>query len=309
MKAQPDCVVCLFQQALNTARVATPDPVIQERILRRVAEYAAAAPLDQSPARYSTPVYRIVSELAGQPDPYARHKKEANRLALDLLPSLREAVATAPDPLEAALRAAAAGNVIDMGIGQKFDLRKDLVEFMRRPFAVSALEAFRKELGPGRRLLLLGDNAGEIVFDVLLVEQILKTGAAVTYVVKSAPIINDALMADAVEVGMTEHAPVIETGSDAIGVDWDNVSAEFRRAVGKASVILGKGHGNFETCHDRPGNFYFLLKAKCAIVAGEIGCRLGDLVFTPGQGRKIQPRTPAAGQRHPAAGKPRPRQR
>lgn len=276
-------MACLFRQALNTARVATADPAIQERILKRTAEYAATAALDQTPARYSNPVYRIVSAISGNPDPYARHKRETNAAALALAPAIRALVASAPDPLDAALHAAVAGNVIDMGIGHAFDIDKDVVELMRRPFAVSALAAFRKELGPGRRLLVLGDNAGEIVFDVLLVEQILKTGASVTYVVKSAPVINDALMADADEVGMTRLVPVIETGSDAIGVDWDGVSAEFTRVVAQAGAILGKGHGNFETCHDRPGNFYFLLKAKCAIVAREIGCRLGDVAFTTGK--------------------------
>lgn len=283
MKAKPECIVCLFSQALNTARVATADPDIHRRILARVAEYAATASLDQTPARLSKPVYRIVSELSGSLDPYTRHKREANRIAMKLLPTLRAAIAGAADPLAVALHAAVAGNIIDMGIGQAFDITKDIAELMRRPFAVTSLEAFRRELGPGRRLLVLGDNAGEIVFDTLLMEQVLKTGTEVTYTVKSGPVINDATLADAVEVGMTKLVPVIATGADDIGVDWGNVSREFLDAVSRADVILGKGHGNFETCHDRPGHWYFLLKAKCEIVARAIGCCLGDLVFVSGK--------------------------
>jgi uncharacterized protein with ATP-grasp and redox domains len=265
--------------------VVSPDPEIQRRILARVAAYAAEATLDQTPAQMSSPVYRIVSEISGAPDPYARHKRETNRIALALAPEIRKLIASAPDPLAAALRAAVAGNVIDLGIGQAFDINRDIAELMRRPFAVDALERFRQELVPGRRLLILGDNAGEIVFDTLLVEELLKTGVQVTCTVKSGPIINDALMADAVAVGLTRLVPVIETGSDAIGVDWGRASAEFMAAVAGADVVLGKGHGNFETCHDRPGNFYFLLKAKCPIVAEAIGCRVGDHVFTTGSAR------------------------
>ena len=285
MKSEPDCIICLFQQALNTARAVSADPEIQLRILKRMAECVATISLDQTPARLSQAVYRIVSELTGNPDPYARQKQETNRLALALVPTIRAVITEAADPLEAALHAAVAGNIIDLGIGQAFDITKDILELMRRPFAVTALEAFRKELGAGRRLLILGDNAGEIVFDSLLVEQVLKTGAEVTYTVKSGPVINDAMMADAVMVGMTRLVPVIETGADDIGVDWDNVSVEFLRAVKRADIILGKGHGNFETCHHRPGNYYFLLKAKCEMVAHAIGCRLGDLVFTSGKSR------------------------
>ena len=101
----------------------------------------------------------------------------------------------------------------------------------------------------------------------------------VTFVVKSGPIINDATMEDATVCGMTGLARVIETGAADIGVNWENVSPEFREAVDRADAIVGKGHGNFETCNDRPENFYFLLKAKCTMVADELGVSLGDIVF------------------------------
>ena len=78
---------------------------------------------------------------------------------------------------------------------------------------------------------------------------------------------------------MTALVPVIETGSDDIGVGWKNVSEEFRTAFESADIIISKGHGNFETCSDRRENIYFLLKAKCPIVAAELGVRLGDIVF------------------------------
>ena len=86
-------------------------------------------------------------------------------------------------------------------------------------------------------------------------------------------------MQDAKEAGLTKLVKVITTGSNDIGVYWPSVSREFRNAVAAADIIVSKGHGNFETCHDRPGNWYFLLKAKCEMVAGELGVKLGDIVF------------------------------
>jgi len=107
----------------------------------------------------------------------------------------------------------------------------------------------------------------------------LDAGMSVTFTVKSGPVINDATMADAESVGMTDLVPVMETGSNAIGVNWNNCSDEFRAVFEAADVVVSKGHGNFETCNDRPENIYFLLKAKCPMVADELGVQVGDIVF------------------------------
>ena len=283
MKARPDCLLCLFNQALNTVRGVTDDAKVHERVLREVARVVARETLNQTPTALSQHVYRIVSRVTGIRDPYRRQKAETNRIALRLLPELRGLVARSPDSLDAALHAAVAGNIIDIGIGHAFDLQRDVRRLMKEPFAVSAIAAFRRDLRPGRRLLYLGDNAGEIVLDTLLVEQIRARGVDVTYSVKSGPIINDATRRDARVAGMDRLATIIETGSDNIGVHWGHVSPAFRKAFRQADVVVAKGHGNFETCDDRRGNTYFLLKAKCRIVAAALGVELGDLVFAHGQ--------------------------
>jgi hypothetical protein len=250
------------------------------RILREVAEALPTDALEMSPAKLSEPAYRIVSRQTGVADPYRPNKHETNQAALGVYPDLAKMVEAARDPLDAALHAAVAGNIIDLGIDHAFDIERDAVQLMAADFAKNSLTAFREELRPGRKLLYMGDNAGEIVFDMLLVKQIQSAGVEVTFSVKSGPIINDATVADAQEVGMTELATVIETGGANIGVDWNNVSAEFRQAFTDADIRLAKGHGNFETCNDRPERIYFLLKAKCPIVADALGVSNGDIVFT-----------------------------
>ncbi len=280
MKARPDCLACVHKQAENTARCATRDPELQRQVLRKVAEYAKTASLDQTPAALSYPLYGIVAEVTGVKDPYGKQKEETNRTALALAPDLKRLIEGSRDPLDTAVHVAAAGNIIDLGIGHAFDIDQDVLAIVKQKFRINALEDFRKELGSGLKLLYLGDNAGEIVFDSLLVEHIVKAGARVTFAVKSGPIINDATMEDAAVAGLTELVEVIETGSNDIGINWKNVSGRFMKAVRNADVILGKGHGNFETCHDRPGNFYFLLKVKCRMVADELGVKVGDIVFS-----------------------------
>jgi uncharacterized protein with ATP-grasp and redox domains len=280
MKSRPECIVCLFTQALNTVKAVSDDPAVQLEVLRRLMSRVAGATLEQTPARLSRPAYEVVAEVTGVSDPYRELKRESNRLALQMLPLLTSEVVRAPDPLEAALHAAAAGNVIDLGIGgHVFDIERDVTAMMRQPFAISDLHAFRNELGPGKKILYLGDNAGEIVFDRLLVQEILRTGTRVVYTVKSGPMINDATMEDARDSGMSELVEVIETGSDHIGVNWDAVSGAFRQAFETADAVLSKGQGNFESCSDIPGNIYFLLKAKCRVVAEELGAAEGDVVF------------------------------
>jgi hypothetical protein len=269
----------MFRQALNTLQRVTQDPEITFRVLFRLGNQLSPAARHQTPAAFSMPVYRIIAEETGVPDPYAKEKRETNEAALALLPAIRSILEACEDPLDGALHAAVAGNIIDMGIGHRFDIGRDILPLLRKPFAVNAIQEFRSELRPGRRLLYLGDNAGEIVFDQLLVETLQANGVEVTYVVKSGPIINDATMDDAVSTGMTRVCRVIETGSNDIGVNWNHVSAEFRQAVSQSDVILGKGHGNFETCVGEAGNFYFLLKAKCPVVATAAGCACGDIVF------------------------------
>ncbi|HOC43554.1 MAG TPA: ARMT1-like domain-containing protein [Thermoanaerobaculales bacterium] len=279
MDARPECIVCVLRQALNTVRLVTDDEAIHHRVLAAVAARMSEATLDQTPARLSKPAYELVSAITGVADPYASRKRANNADALALLPTIRARVEAAEDPLGAAVRAAAAGNIIDLGIGHAFDIERDIEAIMSRPLAIDHTDQLREELGRGTRILYLGDNAGEIAFDRLLVERLLACGAEVTFAVKSGPVINDATLADAIEVGMTELVPVVETGSDDIGVNWDDVSGEFLSLYDSADIVISKGHGNFETTCDRVANSYFLLKAKCPVVAAEAGVQLAEVVF------------------------------
>lgn len=281
MNAQAECILCMFNQALNTVRATTEDRAVWTEVLKRLAQRVPDIDMNQTPAAVSQNVYRLITEITGQSDPLAGHKQLSNTTALRLRPGLRDTVLSSADPLSAALHLAAAGNVIDAGIGQApiEDIEATLLNVLATPFGIDDLDAFRAELRPGKRMLYLADNAGEIVFDAVLIEQLQRMGIQVTVSVKSSPIINDATRTDAEAAGIPALAEVIETGSNDIGIHFDRISPEFRRALAQADLVLAKGQGNYETCEDRPENFYFLLKAKCQLVADHLGVPLGTLVF------------------------------
>ena len=282
MKTKIECIPCIMKQAYNTASRATKDTDIIRKIMNLTADYVKELNLDQAPADSSYYVYRITREITGIDDPYCAEKKLFNDFCLSLIPELRIKIDTSEDPLYAAIKAAIAGNLIDLGIGHTLDIKSNLNTLLEDTFAVDDYRAFKSLLDSGRKkILYLGDNAGEIVFDRLFIEK-LAHQHDVVFVVKQGPIINDATMEDARYVGMSELVKVIDTGSDGIGVKWDSVSEEFMKHYRSADIIISKGQGNFETMSDKPEIVFFLLRAKCECVARELGVKYGDIVFKKG---------------------------
>jgi damage-control phosphatase, subfamily I len=279
MKVEPACMPCIMKQAYNTASRATKDPELLKRILVRAAAYLETLDFDQSPADASNRVYEITREVTGVADPFAAEKRKYNEVCASMLPRLRTIIEGSDDPYRAAARAAILGNLIDLGIGLEFDLERDMRNIFDVPFGVDDTAELQKMTSAGGlKILYLGDNAGEIVFDKLFVEKIMPRNA-VTFSVKRGPIINDATREDAEFTGLTDLVEVIDTGSDGIGVKWGAASEEFLRHYRAADIIISKGQGNFETMNDRPGKKFFLLRAKCDSVARELGVSFGEIVL------------------------------
>jgi hypothetical protein len=287
LKATIDCLECIAKQALRAARIATDDPALQRRIFHEALARIPEMDLEKSPAVLSLVCYQAAAELTGNSDPYRELKHEQNALALELEPELRELVAQSEDPLVAALHLAAAGNVIDLGTthADDIDVRATVEQVMRERFAIDHTKAFKKALTGCEDLLYLLDNAGEIVFDKLLIEQLLQH-TAVTAVVKRGPIINDVLLEDAEQVGLTELCPVIDNGGAFVGSPLDLVPPAFLERMRRADVIIGKGQGNYETIDDFPGDVYLILRAKCEVIARHMGVRFGQVALISTRSRR-----------------------
>lgn len=283
MKSVPECLPCILRQVQTTARHAGADAGVQREVLRRAAALLPSLDMARSPAHNSTRALKLVPLVTGCADPYAKEKREFNERAMALLPLAEQLVAAAPDRLLAAALAAVAGNVIDLGIadGKPIEVEASLRSVMREGFAVNHIEKLRAALRRPRRILYLLDNTGEIVFDRELVKTLVLQGHGLTLAVHHAPILNDALLEDARFARLGELAPVISTGSDWIGMEWETCSREFQAAFEAAEVVIGKGQGNFETLEEfsrTPAETYYIIKAKCHPVARSLGVEHGQVV-------------------------------
>ncbi|MDD3733204.1 MAG: ARMT1-like domain-containing protein, partial [candidate division Zixibacteria bacterium] len=183
-------------------------------------------------------------------------------------------------PLETAVRLAIAGNIIDFGPNSRLvdtQVSEAIEHSLSAPLDTEELETFKKSLNTSSVILYLGDNAGEIVFDRLLIEQLPLD--KITFVVKGYPVINDATMSDAIATGLTELVRVIDNGHDAPGTIIDQCSDEFKKIYARADLVIAKGQGNYETLSNEDKNIFFLLKAKCPIIARHLAVELGSIVI------------------------------
>jgi len=275
MNLSLDCLPCFVRHALDMARTASDDVAIHEQVLREALLEAAGWSMNVPAPVSSQRVQRRLRELTGVADPYRNVKRRFNELALELLPELRAKVEAAAYPLQAAVRVAIAGNVIDVGVDGDLceaDIRRSLSQSLAAPFA-GDLDSFRAAISKAGEILYLADNTGEIVFDRLLVERLV--AKRITVAVRGGAVLNDATLADARIAGLDRVAEVIDNGSDAPGTILGECSAAFRERFESADVIIAKGQGNFETLAGGPGNIFFLLKIKCPVVAAHTGLDIG----------------------------------
>lgn len=280
MKTCLDCLPCFVRQTLDAARMGSDDPAVHEEILREVLRWMSEMDLSLSPPAFAQRIHRRLRELTGVVDPYVGKKKLHNEMAKRALPALRRDVEQSNNPLLTAAHFAIAGNIIDMGAktGLTEDDLVDAIEHAAENKLIGDTEKFVSAVRSAQQILYLCDNAGEIVFDALLIEQL--GPERVTAAVRGKPIINDALMADARAAGLTERVSVIDNGSDAPGTVLDDCSEEFRTAFESADLIISKGQGNFETLSDSNRPIFYLFKAKCPVVAETAGVPLGTHVLT-----------------------------
>ena len=235
------------------------------------------------PSYLGTERDRLIKRATGCPDAYAEAKRLANEMAFELLPGLEGMVEEArpEDRLKTAMKISCIGNVIEYDVpGHSSDIDEAL-ERLDEGFCIDDVEEFKRVVAPGSEVLLLADNAGEIVLDRLVVRELRRMGCRVAVAVKGGPSLNDALMGDAEEVGMTEEADeVITTGTDAIGVRLEECSEEFRGRFYEADAIVAKGMANWETLTEvsAPCPILYVFMTKCGPVAESVGAPLNRCV-------------------------------
>lgn len=210
-------------------------------------------------------------------DPFAEEKANSNHIALELYKQWKPKVLSSINPFNLALRLAIAGNIMDYGANSIFDIHETIKAVLKTSFAIDHSTLLKTRISKAKRILYLGDNAGEIVFDKLLIETIMHN--EVFYAVKGAPVLNDVTMTDAKEVGMDLVADVISNGFDAPSTVLNNCSKEFLEVYNSADLIISKGQGNFEgLVREKDARIFFLLLAKCDVIAEMLNVKKGSLV-------------------------------
>ena len=174
------------------------------------------------------------------------------------------------DRLLTAIKIAIAGNIIDLGVNHEFDIVSDVKKILHQEFAIFDYDAFKNSLKKAKQILYLGDNCGESVFDKILIKELHKP---VQYVVRSKPIINDVTTAEAIASGIDEVAEIIESGSQSPGIILNRSNPDFLYRFNRADMVISKGQGNFEGLSGCNRQVFFLLKAKCTVIARHIGVK------------------------------------
>ena len=259
--------------------MATDDAAFHEQVVREVSRAIPEVNMRQSPPVMGQRIHRLIRKLTGESDPYRQVKDQFNRKALDLYPELKARAQRSANPLEAAVRLAIAGNIIDCGVNSNLDEAhvRDVVDRAFVEPLNGDMRDFGDAISAAGDILYLADNAGEIVFDRLLIEQM--PVGKVTIAVRGGPVINDATMDDARAAGILELVETIDNGSDAPGTILEDCNEGFRKRFDDAGLVIAKGQGNYETLSEVAKDIFFLLKAKCPVIAGHIGCEVGTSVL------------------------------
>ena len=280
-----ECLHCALNQVIHTTEVAgAPEPLRRE-LMQRALKLLAEGDVNRNNCIQIEQVYRMVAEGLGDADPYRETRLFFDREMYRLLPALREQLAQSDDPLRAAVRAAIAGNLIDLAaLGGEVTLERAMqkVEDVEREgLYFDDCDGLDAALKSARTLLVLGDNCGEIAMDRLLIETIrrLYPQIEVKYSVRGSAVVNDVTYEDAAAVGMDEVAEVIDNGDCLLTTLLCRASEDFRREFYAADVVIAKGMGNYEGLYncDR-GNIWFMMIAKCSVIARMSGAPKGSIL-------------------------------
>ncbi len=278
MKAKLECIPCMFNQAYRAANTATNDAKLIRKILNDSGKLVERIDLSLTPPEAAMPMYKLVEEITGNPDPYSKVKDEHIKTALNLYPRMQMKVKNANDSLKESVKISIVGNAIDLGSTlEQIDIIKEFEEIEKGYFVLEDFEFFRKKLLETDQVLFLSDNAGETVFDRPLIEELKKYGKRVLYAVKERPIINDATRDDAVKSGI--DCKIISTGSSIAGTVLPSCSQEFKSIFSRASFIIAKGQGNYETLSNEQAPIFFLFKVKCNPISKDTGFPKGSMVL------------------------------
>lgn len=277
MKMNEQCLPCLINQAIKTANLTNAEN--REELYKKI--FAQMGHLDFSK---STPEvvgenYRLIKQHVGSADPYKDTKAYYNQFFLENIEIYDEKIHS----IEDAVKYAIVANIIDFNpvhSNVDDDIKHYFANIDNLTLAINDVERMLSDIRKARSILYLGDNCGEICFDKLLIKRIkvLNPQCRIYFGVRGDAVVNDNTEADAYFVGMDEYAAIISNGDYSMGTVLSRTSSEFKEIYRNADMVIAKGQANYETLSEEDKNIYFLLMAKCKVIAGYIGVQEKALV-------------------------------
>lgn len=283
MKISYECGPCFLRQAREALDLSTDDEALKMEIMEDIFKFLSNNfKLDTNSNSTGSKMHNMIKQKTGCIDPYYKEKIEGNEIALKYLPDVKK-ILEQDGSLENHVKIAIIGNILDFGA---FTLDDDIESVIRtslkKDLTVKDIEEFENSLKIHDKVLYLVDNTGEIVFDKLLLAKIKEYDLDITIAVKSEPILNDACMEEALDVGLDEFGELVEIGCGTVGYVDSEISLEFRKIFEEHKFIISKGMGNYEGLTEidlSDKDIYFLLCAKCNTISKDIGVNLHDMLL------------------------------
>ena len=196
MKLKPACIACNFNAALAIIREITGEDHMMKELVAEVMQIPAMQGLDwdMTGSDLVEEMFGRLTAACGNPDPFRKAKQLQNERCLELYPWAKQLVDESENPLLTAATLAVVANSIDpMGYQSSQDLEQVILENLKTSFPRERFAELQERLERTERILYLGDNCGEIVFDKLLIESVKAYyDVEVIFVVRSVPVLNDA---------------------------------------------------------------------------------------------------------------------
>ncbi len=279
MKIQTECVPCLIKRIIFEAKQSTKDPEIIKNVIKNAGK--ALAELydpNECSITIATKVHKIAYETLGDNDPYKELKERSYKVAQSLIPKVEELVEKSDDPLKISMFCAVIGNTLDFGIEGASNNPELLTEFfkesIKKGLGHDNTEELKDLLSKSKNVLLFTDNCGEFNFDKILCREIKKFNPDInlTLVVKGEPVLSDATMEDAKQLKFDEVVDrILTTGCFAVGVDFNKLPEDLKKALGEADLIICKGMANYEAFSETDYHpIAYLLRTKCNAIANSM---------------------------------------
>ncbi len=266
MNLQPGCIPCIVGQAYRFSRMSgITDADTQKQVLYDTMNKLLHHNNIKTAPHFSVILQSIVGQYTDVHSAIRKIKESNLKKVKVFINYMSHMVESASDPLEMAVRAAIAGNTIDLGANPDFDIEHEINRITSKSIDIAAFDRFRKEYEHAESILIIADNYEEALFDKLLIQQLLPKN--VVYAVRSNAILNDITIDDAHFLEIDKLCTIIDSGSTISGTDLEECHDTFLKIYHNADIVIAKGQANYETLFHAERPIYFMFKVKCTVIA------------------------------------------